>query len=265
MPEIEQTVNERYKDYDVQAFGISFGDPEWYLVEFKKETGATFPWLMMDVRLPNPYYQELFDQWELIENHPTMVILDGDGIIRFRGAGQGGVGEENLNYRFAFDLIGDLLGIERTDRTLGVGDAAPDFTLPELLEGTEYTLSDFLGSVVVLEFWTWGCAACGDPVHVFDFKRIYREYPDVKVLSIDVFPAPNIEEVSEYVTGQRIFYPILMNGEDVANEYDIVHMPSLFIIDQDGIIQYREITSQFSEDAETLLQSLLSGPQEGEM
>jgi len=92
----------------VQAFGISTGDPDFYLREFKKQLGARFPWLLMDTRLPNPYYQEKFDEYRLAEEDPTLVVLDADGIVRFWEQGQ-----EGLDYRGAFDLVGALLAEAR--------------------------------------------------------------------------------------------------------------------------------------------------------
>lgn len=127
MPEIQKELDGRYKDANVQAFGISYGDPDWYLREFKKALGAEFPWLMMDVRLPNPYYREQAELWELVEENPTLVILDTKGVIRSRGQGKGDTDDpDDIHYREAFDLVAELLaeanGSSNASKNAWMGD-----------------------------------------------------------------------------------------------------------------------------------------------
>lgn len=265
MPEIQKELDGRYAQENVETLAISTGDPDWYLREFKKQLGVTMPWLMMDTRLPNPYYQEQFDLWGLKEEHPTLVVLDWQGVIRYRATGNGGVGPDDINYRYAFDLIGTLIheaDVARAAPDVGgqVGNRAPDFTLTDL-HGNAYTLSDYRGTVVVLEIWTWGCSTCGDPNHVFDFKRLYREYARerVTVLSVDAFSDPDLVALEDYVSLQRIEYPVLINGLNTSYDYRVVTMPVLFIIDQGGVIQYRKQTNEFDEEAQALLDQLLAG------
>lgn len=106
---MQEELDGRYQGENVQFFGISTGDPEWYLRALKKEWRCEFPWLMLDINVPNPYYQEIFDAYELVEEYPTLIILDTNGVIRFRDYG-GGPADKDLDYRTAFDFIGELLG-----------------------------------------------------------------------------------------------------------------------------------------------------------
>ena len=264
MPEIQKELDGRYAGQKVAALAISTGDPDWYLREFKAQMNVTMPWLMMDTRLPNPYYQEQYDLWQLEEDHPTFAVLDAQGVIRYRETGLGGVAEGDINYRYAFDLIGTLLEEAKAAPAAEVGgqvdNQAPDFTLSDM-SGYAYTLSNYRGTVVVLEIWNWGCSACDDPDHVFDFKRLYREYPRerVTVLSVDAFADPDLVQLEEYLTLQRIEYPVLINGLNTSYDYRVVTMPVLFIIDQDGIIQYRKQTNAFDVEAQALLDGLLAG------
>jgi len=139
-----------------------------------------------------------------------------------------------------------------------VGQQAPDFTLQDL-DGKAHTLSDHRGTVVVLDFWSWGCATCGDPDHVIAFKDLYREYPpeEVTVLSIDAFRDPDLEALEEYLALHRIRYPVLIEGLEVSYSYRVAVMPVLFIIDADGIIRYREQTNGFDQEAQAVLDRLL--------
>jgi len=71
--------------------------------------GIAFPILLADPGLPNPVYRELFSTWELDALYPTLVILDGEGIVRFRASGPEGTRENQIDLEAAFDLIGRLL------------------------------------------------------------------------------------------------------------------------------------------------------------
>lgn len=105
LPEIQKQLDERYLDQNVQAFAIGTGLPAWYLRDLKESLDITFPWLLCDFRLPDPYFSQLFATWELSEEASTLVIIDSEGIIRFRGQGY----DEEIDYVAAFDLIGELL------------------------------------------------------------------------------------------------------------------------------------------------------------
>lgn len=235
---MQKELEGRYKGQNIQFFGVSTGDPEWYLTEFKKETGATFPWLLMDVRLPNPYYRELFDTYELAEEFPTLILLDKNGIIRFRDYG-GGTADKDLEYRDGFDLIGEL--IEEAMPPIGVnaGERAANFSLQDL-DGNDVSLSDCAGTVTVLTFWDWGCVECRE-WSLPQLQLAQEQFgEDLMILAVNITPEPNIERLKSYKEDKGLTYPILLRGMQVAFDYNVFTIPIIFIIDQRGVIQVRE-------------------------
>jgi thiol-disulfide isomerase/thioredoxin len=50
---------------------------------------------------------------------------------------------------------------------------APDFTLKDVLQGKEYSLSQFRGKVVVINFFTFFCGPCRDEMP--DLNKINNE------------------------------------------------------------------------------------------
>ena len=54
--------------------------------------------------LPNLYYEELIATWELDPVYPTFVLLDGQGVIRYRATGK-----EGKDLFDGLDLIESLL------------------------------------------------------------------------------------------------------------------------------------------------------------
>ena len=231
----------------MEALAVSTGDPEWYLEAFKKELNVTMPWLSMDTRLPNPYYQEQFDLWGLVEEHPTLVVLDSNGVIRYRGAGYGGTGEDQINYRYAFDLIGELIeeaSAHAADIPTGwdVGQRAPDFSL-NTLQGETYTLSDYFGKTVLLSFWGTGCLECGDlvpGVYAQEILDRYNNPQDFVVLGIDHYTPQDFLE--DFIEQMEIKYPVLVDAKgDVFSLYRVLDEFVYIVIDPQGLIRYRDI------------------------
>ncbi len=246
MPEIQLELDGRYADLNVEALAISTGDPEWYLSEFKNQLNVTMPWLMMDTRLPNPYYQELYDLWGLIDEHPTLVVLDANGVIQYRGTGDGGLDEGDINYRFAFDLLGELVEESQSQAATSnagwdVGQQAADFTL-STLDDHSHTLSDYLGSTVLLTFWGTGCLDCGDLVPGVYAQEIRTRYGDPEglvVLGIDHHTPLDFMET--FLAQMDINYPVLIDPQGtVFNRYKIFDEFVFIVVDPEGIIRYRE-------------------------
>ena len=55
----------------------------------------------------------------------------------------------------------------------GAGKPAPDFSLKDVLQGKEYSLSQFKGKVVVINFFTFFCGPCRDEMP--DLNKINNE------------------------------------------------------------------------------------------
>jgi peroxiredoxin len=247
LPEIQKELDGRYADFNVEALAISTGDPEWYLSEFKNQLNVTMPWLMMDTRLPNPYYQEQYDLWGLNDNHPTLVVLDTNGVIRYRATGDGGVAENNINYRFAFDLVGELFEEAQTQAATAnagwdVGKRAHDFTL-STLEGESHTLSDYFGNTILLTFWGTGCLDCGDlvpGVYAQEIRQRYGDPDNLVVLGVDHHTP--LDFMEEFLIQMSIDYPVLIDPQGtVFNRYKIFDEFVFIVIDPEGVIRYREL------------------------
>ena len=53
------------------------------------------------------------------------------------------------------------------------GKAAPDFTLKDVLQGKDYSLSQFKGKVVLINFFTFFCGPCREEMP--DLNKINNE------------------------------------------------------------------------------------------
>jgi peroxiredoxin len=116
-----------------------------------------------------------------------------------------------------------------------IGKRAPDFTLTSL-DGTKYSLDQFLGRKVLLNFWLEGCHACEAemPLIQATFNKYGRE--DVIVLAVNV--RGDIDKVKLFIGTQGLTFPVLLDTEGTADElYKSPAFPTTFFIDSTGIIR----------------------------
>jgi peroxiredoxin len=116
------------------------------------------------------------------------------------------------------------------------GEPAPDFTLRDLV-GEVHKLSDELGRVVVLNFWSAVCpwSQRADQAIV----ELLKEWGgEVVYWPIASNSDETIEAIRETTTERRL--PLVLHDADhrVADLYGAVATPQFFVIDSQGIIRY---------------------------
>lgn len=121
------------------------------------------------------------------------------------------------------------------------GFLAPDFTL-ETMNGTQLSLSDFRGQVVLVNFWATWCPPCRSEMP--GMEKVYQELQDqgFMVLAINVAHQDSLSDATYFVETQGFSFPILLDKEGFASQqYQLRTLPTSFIVDQDGIIQHVNI------------------------
>jgi thiol-disulfide isomerase/thioredoxin len=117
------------------------------------------------------------------------------------------------------------------------GSYALDFTL-EALDGSEASLSDYAGSVVLVNFWATWCPPCRDEIP--HFEEAYQAYQDEGLVVLGVNYQESAAEVEPFVQGFGVTYPILLDESGMlAKEYRAVGLPTSVLVDRDGVIQVR--------------------------
>jgi peroxiredoxin len=113
---------------------------------------------------------------------------------------------------------------------------AADWTLKDL-DGNDVTLSSFKGKKVLVSFGATWCPSCVEEVD--DLKAFYEKYQDkdVKLISIDLQESAN--KVSNFVKKHDIKYTVLLDSDrKVASQYNVYGIPTVLLIDENGIINY---------------------------
>lgn len=114
---------------------------------------------------------------------------------------------------------------------------APSFTLPDL-KGKLHSLDHYQGEVVVLNFWS---AECPHAERADRELTSYLDQWDNQVTLISI--ASNVNEPQELL--QRVAdergLPLVLHDPSgqVADLYTAVTTPHLYVLDQDGIVQYQ--------------------------
>jgi thiol-disulfide isomerase/thioredoxin len=122
--------------------------------------------------------------------------------------------------------------------SVGVGETAPDFSLPRLVEGDgqRMALADFRGTVVYVDFWASWCGPC----------RL--SFPQLEVLREEFGPrgfevlAVNVDEFKPdallFLQQIPVSYPVVRDaGGETPATYGVLGMPTGYLIDRQGIVR----------------------------
>jgi len=94
------------------------------------------------------------------------------------------------------------------------------------------------GSIVVLDFWaTW----CGPCVTVMpEIQSLFESYPhdQVHVYGVNIWESG---DPASFMDESGFTYGLLLEGDEVADEYKVTGIPTMYIIDQEGRIAFVEV------------------------
>jgi len=138
--------------------------------------------------------------------------------------------------------------------------AAPNFELVDL-DGGLHKLTDYRGKVVVLNFWATWCPPCRYEMPSMQRGWEAAEADGVVFLGVNV--GEDADTVFMFLADYSVEFPLLLDKEaTVIKEYQVVGLPTTFIIDPQGRITHRVIGSREWDDAALLhvLRGLLPKP-----
>jgi thioredoxin-dependent peroxiredoxin len=130
---------------------------------------------------------------------------------------------------------------------VGVGDPAPDFTLPGTdgsAEGhRDYALADYRGEVAVLVFYPGdNTPVCTRQLNTYSEEVAEFEGLDARILAISPQSVESHDGFSEAQGG--FAFPLLADaGKEVGKRYGVLgpvgfYRRSVFVVDAEGILRY---------------------------
>ncbi len=116
-----------------------------------------------------------------------------------------------------------------------VGKPAPDFSA-ELLDGTQWKLSQQQGKIVVLDFWATWCGPCIEAMPVIAEVTGALAEQDVVLYTVNI--GESGEEIKEFLQRLKIDVPVLLDPEaKLADSYAAEAIPQTVLIGKDGRIE----------------------------
>lgn len=162
------------------------------------------------------------------------------------------VAEQSKIKGYEVDLVNAEFGIKK-------GQMAPDFTL-ETITGETITLSQLRGKKVLLNFWATWCPPCKEEMP--DLQNYYERYAkeeNVEIIAVNLtFKQNSIEDVRLFAKSYDLTFPIPLLHEEALSleKYQVLTIPSSFMIDTEGRIQKQIIGPLNKETIQKYLSEL---------
>jgi len=104
------------------------------------------------------------------------------------------------------------------------------------LHGKPFTLSDYKGKVVLLDFWATWCPPCLKEIP--GFIELYNTYQSRGLVVIGVSMDESTSDVKRFARRLKINYPILLGAgrDDLVPAFGELPLPTSFVIARDGRI-----------------------------
>ncbi len=133
------------------------------------------------------------------------------------------------------------------DERMKSATPAADFTLSSL-KNEKVQLSKLQGKVVILDFWATWCGPCiGELPKLVKLYEDYSRNSNVVFYNIDVDEQPKI--IQEFMTKKGYSFNVLLaSGTEVQKQYGVDAIPTKFLIDKKGRIQFKHIGAPPKED-----------------
>ncbi|NQW30350.1 MAG: TlpA family protein disulfide reductase [Ignavibacteria bacterium] len=134
------------------------------------------------------------------------------------------------------------------------------------LDSSKMRLSDYKGSVVILDYWATWCGPC--KMSFPSLQKLYERYkdnPKVKFAIVNVWEKGDdrFQIVRDFLSkNKNLKFPMLLDENDeLVAKYGVTGIPTKFYLGMDGKIQFKEVgllpDEQFLDEATNRIELLL--------
>jgi peroxiredoxin len=119
------------------------------------------------------------------------------------------------------------------------GERAPDFSATDS-SGADFSLADYRGRIVVINFWATWCPQCED--EMVEFEAIWQAMEAQGVQFVGVAVDDTLNAVEAMAAEIGITYPLIVEEEGrITSAYGVTAVPETYIIAPDGNLAYFHI------------------------
>ena len=158
-----------------------------------------------------------------------------------------------------------LIGLAATACSPVAGAArpeAPQFSLTSL-EGARFNLSDFRGSVVVLDLMATWCPVCKDEMQ--ELAQLRQARPEVVIITISVDPTDDEAKLRAFQEQYTADWLFARDTDRVWEKYREYYLPTIVVIDPQGYISFKKADRVPAADLMAEVESAYAGiPEEPE-
>jgi peroxiredoxin len=132
---------------------------------------------------------------------------------------------------------------------------APDLNVTDIA-GNKIALSQYVGKVVLLDFWAVDCGGCVVEIPWYvQFDKTYREQ-GLQLIGLDMYEeAPSY--IKPFMQKSQMNYPVAVGNDDIRKRFQAEELPKTMLIDRQGRIAVSHVgivdRDAFARDIEELL------------
>ncbi|MBN1848716.1 MAG: redoxin domain-containing protein [Deltaproteobacteria bacterium] len=147
--------------------------------------------------------------------------------------------------------IKEYLGFGVKKPTLSIGEPAPDWTLSDS-QGRKYSLRDFKGKIIVMDFWATWCGPCLKMMP--ELQKIHEKFLNQPAIVLGICTWERGDPVT-FMKEKGYGYKILLNGDEVAKKYGVTGIPTLYVIGRDGKVIFGDVGFK-KDNSEKILKTI---------